>query len=1112
MANNRQRTNRVSVNYGDLNEDIILRAAQSISSAANSPDNQKAAPTRKSYNLDALAKLSGISNPVAANTNDHNNNSQSLPNSPVDNYANNQVPFPKFEGPPSVSVSSSMTPISAGVQGNLQNPNIQSLSAGSNNNPDNALTNYPINNDMINNAVKMAGIGSSETTTEMNIAAFNANREKRIAQHLKRSNSNKNGHMPSKSIATPGLGLMNLDILAANNAKSAGNKNRHDKRHSIHVSSPTIAGTSAAMEDLNGYNYNSNNSNYLLNNNNSQSSKKKNRYSSFDRTDIEKANQASQYLDIRSPKMDYDMDPGSYSYPKNRSTSNPNTNLLSPISTCSVTPQSAVESKFPINSTRLKSINFHTRNRSLSVRPSINTKTNNINILDSNPLPLNKLDSNNMDYSVNSPIDNGPQVPCFEYFQHEYPHCIPVHFKAEKSLLSLMKDLSNSQSLFNNHVSFFGIKNLIFLLVSVNNFGLLLECYLNYFNMTLVRSIWFTIKYNTDLKMFLITIFLLSPCYFLGVYLIEKTLYWITLKKFNSIVNKKYNNHSNGNFTDDDLSVKSINENRNSLTNPNDLDDSILDIGSLNDNGNALSTIRNGSLLPKNYAAPLGLILYFLVLSLTFIVNNMIIIKFIYNPLLGTILEVNTIVIIFKSISYALTNNNLRGLYFRSINPRKYARHLRHLRRFINDDGTVNVSGKGGVVRNEDEAELLRRKGAVMTGMELTETLQNIKQRKESQENNGLKDSKINTNSSQESIKAKYLTNFIDFNLQPKFYKSNYYPNNVSIRNIFYFISVPTMIYQPVYPSKSKIDWKYCFDKLLEIVILFWSICYLSLTYAIPILEKSILHNANFTDSVISDTFGNQDSIQGNTHAELLATMLKVANMSIIIWIIVYYIVFHNYLNLLAELTKFEDREFYDQWWNSSSVSLYWKLWNRVFSRFFEHHIYVPLMIYGGGANGGSSSLASSSSTSGNILEGSSSNGNNLSSGGALSGSNIIGTKTGSVSSGLGDVTRSEEYYNRMILSQNSSVNFMVFLIMATMQEFVVGIPTGNLMGISFICILMQWPLSFLTLSLENIRGGKRSTIGNMIFWISFIVGQPLCILLYFFSWSIKFGEMSSSY
>ena len=43
-----------------------------------------------------------------------------------------------------------------------------------------------------------------------------------------------------------------------------------------------------------------------------------------------------------------------------------------------------------------------------------------------------------------------------------------------------------------------------------------------------------------------------------------------------------------------------------------------------------------------------------------------------------------------------------------------------------------------------------------------------------------------------------------------------------------------------------------------------------------------------------------------------------------------FYAFFHCALYLLAELTRFGDRQFYKDWWNSSFIDEYWRTWNLV--------------------------------------------------------------------------------------------------------------------------------------------------------------------------------------
>lgn len=56
-----------------------------------------------------------------------------------------------------------------------------------------------------------------------------------------------------------------------------------------------------------------------------------------------------------------------------------------------------------------------------------------------------------------------------------------------------------------------------------------------------------------------------------------------------------------------------------------------------------------------------------------------------------------------------------------------------------------------------------------------------------------------------------------------------------------------------------------------------------------------------------------------------------------------FYILFHSYLNLVAELTRFADRNFYNDWWNASNTDTYWQKWNQPVHSWGLRHIYTPL-------------------------------------------------------------------------------------------------------------------------------------------------------------------------
>ncbi|KAI9723559.1 MAG: hypothetical protein M1828_004155 [Chrysothrix sp. TS-e1954] len=257
----------------------------------------------------------------------------------------------------------------------------------------------------------------------------------------------------------------------------------------------------------------------------------------------------------------------------------------------------------------------------------------------------------------------------------------------------------------------------------------------------------------------------------------------------------------------------------------------------------------------------------------------------------------------------------------------------------------------------------------------------------------------------------------------PPLYASLPYPQNITLRNLGYFWWAPTLVYQPVYPRSSKIRWSFVIRCLVEMVSLSIAIWIAFAQYAVPLLRNSL--------PIISTL----------DFPSFLERLMKLSTISLFCWLAGFYALFQSGLNLLAELTMFGDREFYGDWWNSSTLKDYWISWNKPVHAFFKRHMYVPLVERG-------------------------------------------------VPPMLAQV--------------------IVFLFSGLLHEALVGIPTHNVIGVAFLGMLAQLPLIFLTDLLQ--RSAKFTAgpvIGNMIFWVSFVlVGQPLAAMLYFFAWQEKYGSV----
>ncbi|KAI6190332.1 O-acyltransferase [Aphelenchoides bicaudatus] len=114
-------------------------------------------------------------------------------------------------------------------------------------------------------------------------------------------------------------------------------------------------------------------------------------------------------------------------------------------------------------------------------------------------------------------------------------------------------------------------------------------------------------------------------------------------------------------------------------------------------------------------------------------------------------------------------------------------------------------------------------------------------------------------------------------------------------------------------------------------------------------------------------------------------------------------------LNLMAEILRFADREFYLDFWNSETITYFWRSWNIPVHRWAVRHLYKPIV------NSGHSKLTAS---------------------------------------------------------------IVVFFVSAFFHEYLVSVPC--------------------TFTDKLLRGGRS---GNIVVWLSLILGQPMAILMYVHDW-----------
>ena len=160
----------------------------------------------------------------------------------------------------------------------------------------------------------------------------------------------------------------------------------------------------------------------------------------------------------------------------------------------------------------------------------------------------------------------------------------------------------------------------------------------------------------------------------------------------------------------------------------------------------------------------------------------------------------------------------------------------------------------------------------------------------------------------------------------PEIYAGCPYPRNVTTCNLLYFWWAPTLVYQPVYPRTSQIRGWFVAKRLAEGASLSIFIWLASAQYAAPLLHNSLTKIASLDI------------------ASIIERLMKLSTVSLVVWLAGFFAIFQSILNALAEIMRFGDREFYADWWNSPSVGMYWRTWNKPVYHFMRRHVYSPLV------------------------------------------------------------------------------------------------------------------------------------------------------------------------
>lgn len=137
----------------------------------------------------------------------------------------------------------------------------------------------------------------------------------------------------------------------------------------------------------------------------------------------------------------------------------------------------------------------------------------------------------------------------------------------------------------------------------------------------------------------------------------------------------------------------------------------------------------------------------------------------------------------------------------------------------------------------------------------------------------------------------------------------------VSITDYMYFLFAPTLVYQTQFKRTERIRWGYVLERVVLAAIIFGGMHTVNYTYVSPLLAQV-----------------------------LRLSMLEFVSQLLVplscFYVLMFFFVFECILKCEAELLRFEDRRFYDDWWNSTTFDEFSRRWNRPVYQWLNHHIY----------------------------------------------------------------------------------------------------------------------------------------------------------------------------
>lgn len=154
------------------------------------------------------------------------------------------------------------------------------------------------------------------------------------------------------------------------------------------------------------------------------------------------------------------------------------------------------------------------------------------------------------------------------------------------------------------------------------------------------------------------------------------------------------------------------------------------------------------------------------------------------------------------------------------------------------------------------------------------------------------------------------------------------YPKNLSWSNYIDYLLCPTLCYELEYPRNTSINWTSLIAKIVATFGCIFLLTIISEEFILPVLQESRVRLD--ASSAVLETL----LILAETISWLLFPFMLT-------FLLVFLVIFEYVLGAFAEITRFADRHFYSDWWNSTDWMEFSREWNVPVYSFLRRHVYA---------------------------------------------------------------------------------------------------------------------------------------------------------------------------